>query len=90
MRAGKALFGTAACERGIKRQSVQLLLLQRGLSDSSRKHFETLCGRYDVRMITVEEEGRLGAVIGRPGIMVLGITDHGFAKTIIKQIDGGS
>lgn len=90
MRAGKVLFGTAACEKGIKRKNVHLLLLQSGLSESSRRHFEILCSRFGVRTITVEEEERLGAAIGRLGIMVAGITDAGLAKTIIKHFDGGS
>lgn len=90
VRAGKALFGTAACERGVKNRSVRLLLLQEGLSAPTRKNFEGLCRRANVRFLTVNGQGALGAAIGKPGIMILGITDSGFAGEISDNFDGGS
>ena len=90
VRAGKALFGSAACEKGLKSKCIRLMLLQNGLSASSERRFKELCARYGVRALTIEGEGRLGAAIGRPGIMVLGITDQRFADAIRNNIDGGS
>lgn len=90
VRAGKALFGTASCERGINNRSVRLLLWQQGLSESTVKGFTELCRRSNVKMLMVDGEGRLGAAIGKPGIKLLGITDAGFAAAIRNNLDGGS
>lgn len=89
MRAGKAVFGTASCEKSLKKGAVQLLLLQKGLSESSVDHFLKLCKEADVKILMVDEDERLGDAAGRSGIMVLGITDKRFAEQI-NSIIGGS
>jgi len=89
-RAGKTLAGTAACEKGLKHRKIRLLLLQEGLSPSSRKGFLALCENFGVEAITIGSGDRLGDAIGRPEIMVLGITDRGFANAIRNNYDGGS
>ncbi len=66
------------------------MLLQEGLAPSSKKTFNELCERTRTKVITVREQDRMGDAIGRPGIMVLGITDKRFADAIINKLDGGS
>lgn len=89
-RAGKTLTGSAACEKGIKQRRIVLMLLQEGLSASSKRGFTELCERTGTKVKTVDAEYRLGDAIGRPGIMVLGVIDKGFADAIIDKLDGGS
>lgn len=89
-RAGKTLIGTAACEKGLKHRKIDLLLLQEGLSPSSRKGFLELCESQSVKVITIGSDDRLGDAIGRPGIMILGVTDKGFSNAIRNNFDGGS
>lgn len=89
-RAGKMLAGSAACEKGAKQRQIVLMLLQEGLSPSSKRAFTELCERTGTKVKMVSEEYRLGDAIGRPGIMVLGVTDKGFADAIIDKLDGGS
>jgi ribosomal protein L7Ae-like RNA K-turn-binding protein len=88
-RAGQTLVGTAACEAGLKRGKLRLLLLQEGLSPSTVKKFVYLCGKNNVDVLTFSEYDKLGLAIGRPDIMVLGITDIGFADTIKNSFIGG-
>ncbi len=88
-KAGKTLVGTAACESGLKRGSVRLLLLQEGMSPSSIRKFEYLCGKENVDVLTVSMYDKLGLAIGKPEIMVLGITDFGFADAIKNIFIGG-
>jgi ribosomal protein L7Ae-like RNA K-turn-binding protein len=88
-RAGKTLVGTAACEAGLKKGKVRLLLLQEGLSTSSREKFIYMCSKNNIDVLTVNGYDRLGLAIGREGIMVLGITDTRFADTIKEYFDGG-
>jgi ribosomal protein L7Ae-like RNA K-turn-binding protein len=89
-RAGKTLAGTAACEKGLKHRKIYLLLLQEGLSPSSRKGFLELCENTGVEVITIGNGDRLGDAIGRPEIMVLGVTDKRFAHAIRNNYVGGS
>lgn len=88
-KAGKTLVGTAACEAGLKRGKLRLLLLQEGLSPSSREKFVHMCSKNNIDVLTVNGYDRLGLAIGREGIMVLGITDKAFADTIKEYFDGG-
>jgi len=85
-RAGRALAGTAACEKGIKQKNVKLLLMQSGLSEGTVEHFTQLCNRYGVQIRTMEDG--IGRAIGRPEIMLIGVTDQGLADAAINIIDG--
>ena len=76
------MTGSAACEWGIRRRKICLLLLQEGLSAPSKKKFSDLCSHFHVDVLTISGYDRLGQAIGRSGIMVLGITDSRFAGTI--------
>lgn len=88
-RAGKTLAGTAACEKGLKKGSIKLLLLQNGLSASTIDKFTYICRKNDVDVLTVNGYYRLGSAIGKEEIMIIGITDTGFADMIKKTIIGG-
>ncbi len=89
-KAGKTLAGTAACEKGLKQTRIKLLLMQDALAPSSQKAFLELCARTGTKAVTLNGQDRLGEAIGRPGIMVLGVTDKGFADAIRNKLDGGS
>lgn len=89
-RAGKTLTGSAACEKGLKQRRVKLLLMQDGLSPASARSFLELAQRMGTKTLTLGAQDRLGEAIGRPGIMVLGVTDKGFADAIRNNLDGGS
>jgi len=84
------MVGSAACEKGIKRGKVRLLLLQSGLSDGSKASFHKLCKKHNIAALNTAEP--IGAAIGRADVMVIGITDQGFATTIrnIVESDKGS
>ncbi|MGI5850238.1 MAG: L7Ae/L30e/S12e/Gadd45 family ribosomal protein [Christensenellales bacterium] len=88
-RAGKTLVGTAACEAGIRKGKVRLLILQDSISRTTKKKFVDLCSRFDIDVLTLNGYDRLGLAIGRAEILVIGITDRGFAGAIKNTIDGG-
>lgn len=87
-RAGRALAGTAACEKGIKKGNVCLLLMQQGLSKGTVEHFLQMCAKYRVEARIVEEEYHIGRAIGRPNILLVGVTDQGLADAARNIIDG--
>jgi ribosomal protein L7Ae-like RNA K-turn-binding protein len=89
-RAGRALAGSAACEKGLKQRKVCLLLMHQALAAGTRKEFAGLCERFGADMITVPLADDLGRAIGKPGVMLVGITDAGFAKAIQNNYHGGS
>ncbi len=84
-KAGKAICGTAACEKAIKHGKVKLLMLQDSISQGSEKHFRMLCAGHNVAVIKVQAP--LGAAVGKAGIMVIGITDVGFKNAIVNKED---
>lgn len=88
-RAGKTLIGTAACEKGLKRNTIKLLLLQASLSASTIDKFTYICGKNNIDVLIVNEYDRLGSAIGKEDIMIIGITDMRFAEIIKKTIVGG-
>ncbi len=87
-RAGRALTGTAACEKGIKRGQVCLLLMQKGLSEGTIARFMQLCSRFGTEARIIEDPGNVGHAIGRPEIMLIGVTDQGLANAAKNIIDG--
>jgi len=89
-KAGKTLAGTAACEKGMKQRRIKLMILQEGIALSSKKLFEGLCARNGIKSVVLKKEDRLDEAIGRPGIMVLGVTDRRFAEAIHNKLQGGS
>ena len=89
-RAGKVMSGSMACEKGLLQQQIRLLLIQQGLSENSLKQFTGLCERSGAEWLIISEDDDLGAAIGRPGVMLVGITDAGFAKAIKNNYHGGS
>lgn len=89
-KAGKTLLGTAACESGIRKGKLRLLLLQQGLSPSSIDRFRSLCEKNKVDVLIVSGYDGLGRAAGRPEIRVVGITDAGFAKKIKSMLVVGA
>lgn len=83
------MVGTAACETGIRKGQLKLLLLQESLSQSSIQKFKSLCDKNKVDVLVVSGYDVLGSAIGRAEIMVLGITDQGFSDKIRSILIGG-
>ena len=65
--------------------AIRLLLLQNGLSDRSKASFHKLCKKYDIQAVNTSLP--IGKAIGRADVMVIGITDQGFAATIRKTLE---
>ena len=89
-RAGKVMSGSMACEKGLDRHRICLLMIQQGLSENSVKQFTGLCARSGAEWLIINASDDLGASIGRPGVMLVGITDIGFAQAIKNNYHGGS
>ena len=87
-RAGRALAGTAACEKGVKKNEVRLLLMQSQLSEGTKGKFLRLCEERGIKVCVLEEPGSIGRAIGRQEIMLVGVTDQRLANAARNIIDG--
>lgn len=88
-RAGRALAGTAACEKGVKANQVRLLLMQRELSEGTKGKFLSLCEERGIKVWVVDEPGSIGRAIGRQEIMLVGVTDQRLANAARNNIIDG-
>ena len=81
-KAGKVLVGTAACEKGIKENKIELLILDSSVSQRTLKHFKKLCEERDINIIVTDEP--VGKALGKEYILVAGVEDKGFKEALIN------
>lgn len=78
-RAGKCVAGDFAVERGIKAGRVGLVVLDSGVSDATRKRYQTICTSRGMKLIEIPD---MGHMIGKPDGKIAGITDQRFIHMI--------
>ena len=82
-RAGKLISGEKACLQSIRAGGVYAVLLDAGAAGNAVKSITDACTYHNVVLLSAPEF-ELGDAIGKPGRMVVGITDRGFAERIIQ------
>lgn len=88
MKAGKVLSGEFSVEKGLKEGQVVLCIVAEDASDNTKKKFKNMCTYRSIDMIELTDKEQLGRTIGRQQRAVLGITDEGFKKGILKHHRG--
>jgi ribosomal protein L7Ae-like RNA K-turn-binding protein len=85
-RAGKTVIGFDLSARALARGEARLLLTASDASDATKKRVGTKCEFYRTESVTVDISGEeLGALLGKSGaVMVVAVTDKGFADEILK------
>ncbi len=78
-KAGRCQSGDFSAEKALKAGKAKLVLLERSASDNTKDKYESLCRVRGVPLLLVEEVGR---AIGKPGRLVMAVTDGNFAKMI--------
>lgn len=86
-RAGKLVSGDFVVERTLKRQNVPLLLLANNCADNNKKKYYQIIENYHVTCREVLTKEEMGNAIGKDKRVVIIITDNGFAKSLVKEID---
>ncbi|MBR0081189.1 MAG: ribosomal L7Ae/L30e/S12e/Gadd45 family protein [Clostridia bacterium] len=79
MKAGKAQSGAFAAEKAIKSGKARLVLLENGASEATKAQYAALCEHWNVPLRTTDA---VGDAIGKPGRIVMAITDEAFQKMI--------
>ena len=91
-RAGKTVSGEFSTEKAVKSGSACLVIVSEEASENTRKLFTDKCTYYKVPICYFGGKGELGHAMGKEMRASLAVTDEGFAKAIVKQMNiiGGS
>ena len=82
-RAGKLISGEKACLQSIRNGGAYAVLLDASAAKNAVKSITDACTYHEVKLIIAPEDA-LGDAIGKPGRMVVAVTDPGFARRIIE------
>lgn len=92
MKAGKAVSGEFSTEKAVKSGKAYLVVVSEEASENTRKMFTNRCTYYHVPICFFGRKDELGHSMGKEFRASLAITDEGFAKALVKQMNmnGGS
>lgn len=85
-RTGNVISGTQSCINQISHHRVKLILVASDASQNTMEKFRQICERNNVNFEIFSTMDELSRMTGMPGRGVFGITDSGFAETIMKEI----
>ena len=88
MKAGKLVSGEFMAENAIKENKAALVIIAEDASDNTKKHFTDMCNYRDIPILFFGTKEQIGASIGKQMRASIVITDEGFAKSIIKKVNG--
>ena len=87
MKAGKVLSGEFLCENAIRDGKAKLIIIANDASLNTSKKFKDKCTYYSIPYRICFSKEELGNFIGKEARAVAALTDEGFAKNLIKNID---
>ena len=82
-RAGKIISGEKACVQAVRSGGVYAVLLDDGAAQNAVKAITDACSHHNVTLLRAPEF-QLGDAIGKPGRMVVGITDPKLAERVVQ------
>ncbi len=82
-RAGKALLGEEVYRRFGK---IRILVRASDISEKSRERLDKKCHYYGVDAIDCFNAEEISSALGKNNVKVIGITDEGFKKSLLKKI----
>ncbi|MDQ0090580.1 ribosomal protein L7Ae-like RNA K-turn-binding protein [Paenibacillus anaericanus] len=86
MRAGKVVTGDESVLKAVRSAEAKLVIVAGDASANTHKKFRDKCGTYKVPLIIGFDRERLGASVGKPERIVIGLMDQGFADMIRRTI----
>ncbi len=86
-KAGKVASGEFCTEKEVKSFQAELVIVAEDASDNTKKKFKNMCEFYEVPIYFYGDKEMLGHAIGKEFRASIAITDHGFAKGIMKHLD---
>ena len=88
MRAGRLSSGEFAAEEAVKAGKACLVIVATDASANTRKLFHDKCSFYEVPCVVYGTKESLGRCIGKEMRASIAVLDEGFAKSIIKHLEG--
>jgi len=87
VKAGRLLSGEEACERAIKSNNVNLIVVAKDASLNTKKKFTDKCKFRNVEIRFFGTKELIGRHIGKDIRSVIAILDEGFARKLAEKID---
>ncbi len=87
-RAGKLISGTETILDELKRKRVKAVIMANDIQDNTAEKVNLATKKDNIPLITAFSAAEISHAIGKKR-KVLGLTDVGFAKTLIKKINEG-
>ena len=84
-RGGKLLIGVEGVRQGLQRGEVQCVVVARDASPRANDKVVRLAAAKRVPLVAGPEAAAIGARLGRPPVMVVGVRDRGLADGIIRS-----
>lgn len=79
--------GEFATEKAVKSGKAALVLVGSDASDNTKKMFHNMCEFYKVPIEIYGTKVELGHAMGKEKRASLAVTDNGFAKSILKNLE---
>ena len=86
-KAGKTASGEFSTEKAVKEGTGFLVIVAENASANTKKKFQNMCDFYEVPIYFYGDKDTLGHAMGKEFRASLAVTDHGFAKGIMKHLD---
>ena len=86
-KAGKTASGEFSTEKEVKTGYAELVIVASDASENTKKKFMNMCEFYEVPCYVYGDKETLGHAMGKEFRASLAVTDHGFAKGIMKHIE---
>ncbi len=86
-KAGKTVSGEFCTEKEVKCCRAELVIVAQDASENTKKKFQNMCEFYEVPIYFYGDKDTLGHAMGKEFRASLAVTDHGFAKGIMKNLD---
>jgi ribosomal protein L7Ae-like RNA K-turn-binding protein len=87
MRAGKLITGEELVVKAVTKKRIELVILAMDASPNTKKKLEDKCRTYGIPLRMYANRDRLGHCIGKEQRVVIGVTDGGFARELIRHIE---
>lgn len=88
-KAGYICFGTDSCIDLIEKNKIKLIIVADDAADRTKKNFEFLCNKKDIRISIFGNITDISKAIGKTNKAVIGIKNTSLANQIYKIINGG-
>ncbi len=86
-KSGNIVSGEETCINHLKKDTIHLIILAEDASENTKKKFTDKTSYRNIPIRYWKKKEELGNTIGKASRTIIGITDKGFAETIIKYID---